>query len=88
MIYSSLTFMHIEDKLRAVNKIAEILNDTGGFVLSIGKNPSEFIDAGIRKIRIYPDKADEMAGYIKTAGLTILEQYDIEFATIFVAEKG
>ena len=87
-IFCVFPILHIEDKPRAVNRIAKILNDTGRFVLSIDKDPSKFIDVGIRKIRIYLDKADEMAGYIKTAGLTILKQYDIEFATIFVAEKG
>ena len=88
VVYSSLTFMHIEDKQRAVNKIAELLNDAGRFVLSIDKNPSEFIDTGTRKIRIFPDTPVEMAKCIRTAGLTILNQYDTEFATIFVAQKG
>ena len=88
VVYSSLTFMHIEDKQRAVNKIAGLLNDAGRFVLSIDKNPSEFIDTGTRKIRIFPDTPVEMAECIRTAGLTILYQYDTEFATIFVAQKG
>ena len=57
------------------------------FVLSIDKNPSEFIDIGMRKIRVYPDTPDAMAEYIKAAGLTIIEQYDTEFATIFIARK-
>lgn len=87
VIYSSLTFMHIEDKQSAVNKIAGLLNDAGRFVLSIDKNSSEFIDAGTRKIKIYPDTPNAMAGYIKNAGLAILNQYDTEFATIFVAKK-
>ena len=87
VVYSSLTFMHIEDKQRAVNKIAGLLNDAGRFVLSIDKNPSEFIDTGTRKIRIFPDTPVEMAECIRTAGLTILNQYDTEFATIFVAQK-
>ncbi len=88
VVYSSLTFMHIEEKQRAVNKIVGLLDDAGRFVLSIDKNPSEFIDTGTRKIRIYPDTADAMAGYIITAGLTILNQYDTELATVFVAQKG
>ncbi len=88
VVYSSLTFMHIEDKQRAVNKIAGLLNDAGRFVLSIDKNPSEFIDISTRKIRIFPDTPVEMAKCIQTAGLTILNQYDTEFATIFVAQKG
>ena len=87
VVYSSLTFMHIEDKQRAVNKIAGLLNDAGRFVLSIDKNSSEFIDTGTRKIRIFPDTPVEMAECIRTAGLTILNQYDTEFATIFAAQK-
>lgn len=87
VIYSSLTFMHIKDKQQAVNKIAGLLNGAGRFVLSIDKSPSEFIDAGTRRIRIFPDTPVEMEECIKTAGLTILKRYDTEFATIFVAQK-
>ena len=87
VVYSSLTFMHIEDKQRAVNKIAGLLNDAGRFVLSIDKNPSEFIDNGTRKIRIFPDTPVEMTKCIRMAGVTILNQYNTEFATIFVSQK-
>ncbi len=87
VVYSSLTFMHIEDKQSAVNKIAGLLNDAGRFVLSIDKDQSEYIDYGIRKIKVFPDTADVMAGYIRVAGLTILNQYDTELATVFVANK-
>ena len=87
LVYSSLTFMHIEDKQRAVNRIAELMNPAGRFVLSIDKNPSEFIDTGIRKVKIYPDTAEIITGCIKNAGLSLLKQFDTEFATIFVAQK-
>lgn len=87
LIYSSLTFMHIEDKQLAVEKITELLNNSGRFVLSIDKNQSEFIDTGTRRIKIYPDNADAITEYIKAAGLTILNRYDTEFATTFVARK-
>lgn len=87
VIYSSLTLMHIEDKQRAIDKIAGLLSYAGRLALSIDKNQSDYIDNGIGKIRIYPDKPDAIAGYIRTAGLTILEQYDTEFATVFVAQK-
>jgi len=88
VVYSSLTFMHIEDKQRAVNKIAGLLNDAGRLILSIDKNPSEFIDTGTRMIRIFPDTPVGIEECIRTTGLTILNQYDTEFATIFVAQKG
>lgn len=79
--------MHIEDKQRAVNRIADLLNGAGRFVLSIDKNPSEFIDTGIRKVKIYPDTAEIITRCIKNAGLSLLKQFDTEFATIFVAQK-
>lgn len=88
VIYSSLTFMHIEEKQTAINKVAALLKDDGKFVLSIDKNQSEYIDTGTRKIKIYPDTKEKTVEYIKAAGLTILNQYDTEFATIFVVQKG
>ena len=88
VVYSSLTFMHIEKKQTAINKVATLLKDGGKFVLSIDKNQSEYIDTGTRKIKIYPDTKEKTVEYIKAAGLTILNQYDTEFATIFVVQKG
>ena len=88
VIYSSLTFMHIEKKQTAINKVATLLKDGGKFVLSIDKSKSEYIDTGTRKIKIYPDTKEKTVEYIKAAGLTILNQYDTEFATIFVVQKG
>ena len=87
IVYSSLTFMHIEDKQRAVNKIAGLLNDAGRFVLSIDKNPSELIDTGTRKIRIFPDTPEEIKTYIANSSLLLTEHYETEFATVFVAQK-
>ena len=87
IIYSSLTFMHIEEKQDAINKIASLLNLDGRFVLSIDKNQDEFIDTGGRKLQIFPDKPEEMLSFIKDAGLIIVKRYDTEFAHIFVAEK-
>mgnify|MGYP003299570280 CR=1 FL=1 len=87
VIYSSLTFMHIEDKERAVKKIAGLLKKGGRFVLSIDKNPSEFIDMGSRKIKVYPDTVDVITECIKRASLTMVSQYDTELATIFITMK-
>lgn len=88
VIYSSLTFMHIEEKQTAINKVAALLKDGGKFVLSIDKNQSEYIDTGTRKIKIYSDNVEKMAEYIRAAGFTILNRHDTEFATIFVVQKG
>ena len=88
VIYSSLTFMHIGNKRRAISKAAELLNCGGRFVLSTDNNQSEFIDMGTRRVRIYPDNAEETECFIGLAGLKLLEKYETEFATVFVAEKA
>ena len=88
VIYSSLTFMHIEEKQKAINKTAALLKDGGKFVLSIDKNQDGFIDTGTRKITVFPDTPAEMKSYIANSGLMLLEHYETEFAHIFIAEKG
>ncbi|MBR3947871.1 MAG: class I SAM-dependent methyltransferase [Clostridia bacterium] len=87
VVYSSLTFMHIEEKQRAVNKIFSLLENGGRFVLSTDKNPSDTIDAGFTKIKVFPDKPDDTKMYIEKSGLHIEECYETEFANIFVAVK-
>lgn len=87
VIYSSLTFMHIEEKQKAMNKAAALLKDGGKVVLSIDKNQDRFIDTGTRKITIFPDTPDEMKTYIANSGLLLIEHCETEFANIFVATK-
>ena len=87
VVYSSLTFMHIEEKQKAINKVVALLKDGGRFVLSIDKNQERFIDTGTRKIRIFPDIPEEIKNYIANSGLLLLEHYETEFATVFVAQK-
>jgi len=87
IIYSSLTFMHIENKLNAISKIASLLKTGGTFILSIDNNPSNVIDMGTRKIEIYPDNADDIYEFVKAANLTMIKQFNTEFASVFVARK-
>lgn len=88
VVYSSLTFMHFEDKQKAVDKIAALLKDGGKFVLSIDKNQDTCIDIGSRKINVFPDRPDIMLSHIANAGLFLTERYETEFAHIFIAEKS
>jgi len=88
VVYSSLTFMHIEDKQAAINKVASLLNDNGIFVLSIDKNQSDCIDMGTRKIRIYPDSPLVIKKNIVNAGLTLVREFETEFAYITVSKSG
>ena len=88
IIYSSLTFMHIEEKQKAIGKIAALLKGGGKFVLSTDKNQGGFIDTGTRKITVFPDTPMEMESNIAKSGLTLIEQYETEFAHIFITEKS
>lgn len=69
VVYSSLTFMHIENKQSAVNKITTILNERGRVVLSIDKNQDKYIDTGTRKIAVFPDTVENISSCLKGAGL-------------------
>lgn len=84
--YSSLTFLHIEEKQQAVDRVAGLLRKNGRFVLSIDKNPSDFLDMGTRKIKIYPDTPETIRECIKNAGLTFEQQIETEFAYIIIAK--
>ncbi len=88
VIYSSLTFMHIEDKASAIQKIASLLCDNEIFVLSIDKCSEEFIDMGTRKIRIYPDDPARIRELILNANLTLTDEFETEHAYVTVSKKA
>ena len=87
VIYSSLTFMHIEDKQSTINKVYSLLNAGGKFVLSIDKNQDKYIDLGTRRIAIYPDNPKDTKNYLKLSGFAIEETIETELAYIFVAKR-
>ena len=87
IVYSSLTLMHISEKQKVFNLIEKLLTPNGKFVLSIDKNQNEFIDIGTSKIKVYPDKPNDIKDYISIAGLKLTEHYETEFAHIFVIEN-
>ena len=87
VIYSSLTFMHIDDKQYAISKVSDLLSAGGRFVLSIDKNQSNVIDYATRQIKIYPDRPEIICKYIKNANMNITEIKEIDFAYIIIASK-
>lgn len=87
VIYSSLTFMHINEKEFAIKKVFDLLNFSGRFVLSIDKNKSTYIDMGNRKLEIFPDNFEDTKKYILSAHFSLLKILETEFAYIFVCEK-
>lgn len=86
VIYSSLTFMHIKNKLKAIQKVFSLLSKQGRFVLSIDKNQDEYIDIGVCKTKVFPDNAEHITNCLQTAGFSLIEQFETEFAYIFVAD--
>lgn len=86
IIYSSLTFMHIEDKRGAIKKIYHLLVDDGIVVLSIDKNKCDILDYGSRKIKIYPDDPDNLIMLMEKIGLCNIEIHETEFAYIVKAK--
>ena len=88
VIYSSLTFMHIEDKASAIQKIASLLNNNGRFVLSIDKSQSDFIDMGTRRVKIYPDDPTDICHFIANANLELANQFETENAHVIVSKKA
>ena len=87
VIYSSLTFMHIKDKQKAINKVQQLLNNDGLFVLSTDKNQDKFIDIGSNRIEVYPDVAEDIIECINNSGLTLIEHYETEFANVFICKR-
>ncbi len=87
VVYSSLTFMHIHQKQKAFYIVSKILNPNGRFVLSIDKNRDEFIDMGTYKVNVFPDNVSDIKEYAKNAELKLLEEFETDFANVFIFEK-
>lgn len=87
VVYSSLTFMHIKEKQVAIQKVYNLLNNHGLFVLSIDKNQSEFIEMGNRKIRIYPDTKELITNLFKEIGFLNIILIETEFAYIIKGKR-
>ncbi|MCL2508569.1 MAG: 50S ribosomal protein L11 methyltransferase [Oscillospiraceae bacterium] len=87
VIYASLTFFHIENKRAAVEKVASLLNKGGRFVLSVPREKETEIDFGTRKIRLYPDDAENIRALAEASGLEFAEMLHAPFADIIVTRK-
>lgn len=88
IVYSVLTFMHIEDKEKACKNIKELLKDSGYFILSIS-NDEEWLDYGQRKVRLYPKEVEYYINLLRNIGFQIdmVVQTECNYATIIKARK-
>lgn len=87
IVYSSLTFMHLRDKRRAAERVAQLLKTGGRAVISLDRDRSGVIDYGTRRVTVYPDDPAVLTAYLRAAGLTVLPALDTEFAVILIAVK-
>ena len=87
IVYSSLTWMHIEKKAAALRKVAELLAPGGRFLLSIDKSKDSEIVFGEKRIAVFPDDAEETERLILASGLFLIEILETERAYIFIAKK-
>lgn len=86
VVYSSLTFMHIEDKKAAINGASRLLRPGGRFVLSISKSADLFLKCGNRTLSLYPDSLAATLSLMRAAGLSV-SVTEAENAHIAVGEK-
>ena len=87
-IVSTLTFIHIKRKQKAIKKVSKLLAPQGRFVLSISKKPEKVLDYGSRKVKLYPDDKDKILRYLQVAGLNIESVDETEFSYIIVSVKN
>ncbi|MCM1168259.1 MAG: class I SAM-dependent methyltransferase [Ruminococcus sp.] len=87
VIYSSLTMLHFEDKQNVIHKVDKLLERNGVFCLSIDKNTDNHIDMGSYKLRVFPDNVDDIKRFIGLTDMSIANQYETEFAHIFLCTK-
>ena len=87
LVYSSLTFMHMENKHQAIKMMAEILMKNGIVVLSLDKNQDDILNYGVKQLKIYPDDPDVIIGMLKEQGFYEIEKHEVEFAYLIKAKR-
>lgn len=87
VIYSSLTFLHFQDKPKAIAIIMNLLNENGKIVLALEKNQAPFIEYNERKIKIYPDNPSEIKRILENNHFRNISQFETEFSYVISALK-
>lgn len=87
VIYSSLTFMHFNNKTDTIEKIYSLLVPNGSFVLSIDKSRNKYIECNGRTVEIYPDDPDITKTHLHNAKFVVESVIETEAAYLFSAKK-
>ena len=86
-VFSTLTFMHIKNKVGAIEKAYSLINYGGNFVLSLDKDKRDYIDAGFGGITLYPDDENEIRRILEQIGFVDIAVEETELAHIIRANK-
>jgi len=89
IIYSVLTFQHIEDKELAVKNIFASMKIGGYFILSISNKTNYWLDYGSRRVRLFPQSKEHYLKMLNDNGFVLEFEQETEsgFATIIKAKK-
>ena len=87
VIYSSLTWMHIWNKMRAAGRVAELLKPGGRFVLCVEREKRFEIDAGTTRIDVFPDDQTSTGSYLRSADMRLEKFAETAFGLIYAAVK-
>ena len=87
VIFSTLTFMHIRNKKKALAKVHKLLKPGGIFVLSIDKNQQKRINTGYSKITVFPDSPQKTYDILASLDFINITVKEVEFAYIFTAQR-
>lgn len=87
VVYSSLTFMHIKDKLGAIKKAYSIIKEGGIFALSIDLSDKTVLDYGSRKVVLYPNNYNEIYKNLIDCGFVVVNEWETQRAGVFIAQK-
>ena len=88
VIFSTLTFMHIKDKEKALINVFNLLKNNGIFVLSVDKNQQNFIDTGYSRIEVYPDNPTYISKTLTSLGFIKFKIKEIDNAYVITAQRG
>lgn len=84
VIYSSLTFLHIEDKTAAMASLASHLEPGGRIVLSLDKTRTEDIEYIDRLVPVFPDNPVRLKKASAGTALKFAKRIEKEKATLLL----
>lgn len=77
VVYSVLTFIHIENKELAIKNIVSSLTENGVAIISFDNNKDSYLEYGNRKVKLFSVDIDLVISYFKECGCIINNVLDL-----------